>query len=441
MLCAMRWHLAAGSSLIVALAAACGASAPVEEGKGPGGSSGQGDGGDTPAVTGLPCDVDAVLAANCRTCHSATPQFGAPMPLVTHADLTAPAKSDPSRKVYELVLERTASDAAPMPPPPNERLAASERDKLVAWVEAGTPTSTEACGTSPGPGEDFGVACTPDLKLAPASAYEMPASTKDEYVCWGVDLQSPTPKHVTAFVPRIDNAKITHHIVLFEADSAYPSTPQPCSAGGSLQWRMVMGWAPGGKGLELPPEAGFPIKTTGTTHYVVQMHYSNVGGLSGETDASGFDLCTGPPRANEADVLAFGTQSFTIQPGVHTEDCTLSVPAQVPEIRLIAAMPHMHQLGTAMSTTLVPGGGGPEIDLGSAPNYSFDTQVWYPIDATVKGGDVVRTRCTWTNDTGQSVSFGEKTTEEMCYSFTLYYPRVQLPLWSWAAPAVASECN
>ena len=36
--------------------------------------------------------------------------------------------------------------------------------------------------------------------------------------------------------------------------------------------------------MELPPEAGFPLSTTEKTHYVMQIHYSNLTGLEGETE-------------------------------------------------------------------------------------------------------------------------------------------------------------
>jgi len=437
-------------------AAACGSSnADVSAGS-PDGGGGVAEGGTQPGASGgLPCDVDKVLATNCRSCHGASPQFGAPMPLVTYADLTAPAKGDPSKKTYELVAAKIDGTTDRMPPPPNAPLADDAKATLKNWVAAGAPSSTEACGTGPGPGPDTsGIACKPDLTIAPASAYEMPLESGDEYVCYGVELSRPTPTHITGFAPRIDNAKIVHHIVLFEADSAYPAVPQKCNSGGSLQWRMVMGWAPGGKGLEMPPEAGFPIKSDGTsTHYVVQMHYSNPQGLSGQKDTSGFDVCTSAPRKYEADVLAFGTQQIQIEPGqTLAKECSVTIPkpsSQFPiklaGIHLFAAMPHMHQLGTDMTTTLTRAGAPPQ-DLGTVTAWSFDTQAWLKI-GTAPGGvvttedDVITTKCTWKNTSGQRVTFGENTADEMCYSFTLYYPKVQSGLWSWAAPATVSQCK
>jgi len=391
-------------------------------------------------ATYLPCEVDAILENNCRMCHSRPPRFGAPMPLVTWDDLHARAVSDESKKVYERVVFMIDNDPAPMPPPPNPRLSEADRKVLKDWVAAGAPRGPETCGgggTTPPEAKPLG--CTPDLTLLPSEPWTMPDTAGDEYVCWGVDLTRPTPTHITAFAPRIDNTKIVHHVVVYEAPESYDPKPKRCSAATSLTWRMVFGWAPGSGALELPSEAGFPIATTGATHYVVQMHYSNPQGLSGEKDRSGIDVCTSPPRKYEADVVAFGTQDIRIPPnppgGIFTRECSLTVPEQFAGLHFFAAMPHMHQLGVSMKTELTPASGGPKVDMGTLPTFDFESQAWLPIDATVAAGDVITTTCSWKNNTGAEVRFGERTADEMCYSFTLYYPRIQLPLWSWAVPA------
>ncbi len=440
--------LLGASACIVILAIACGGGSSA----GPSSGGHDPDGGNVgPAASGLPCDVDKVLADNCRKCHAAPPQFGSPMPLVTWADLQAPAPSASDKKVHELVVERIGSDAHPMPPSPNPRLSDAERKALADWSLAGAPRGTEDCQNTTREIPE-GLSCAPDLSLAPESEWEMPEDAGDEYVCWGVDLARDPATHITAFSPRIDNTTITHHIVVYEAPSSYSRTPTPCSSSSSLAWRMVLGWAPGTKALELPKDVGFPVSTDPSkpTHYVVQMHYSNPKKLAGEKDKSSIDLCTAPPRKYEADVMAFGSQKFTIpaappQGGAYTIDCALTVPAAFAGLHFFAAMPHMHKLGTAMSTTLTPKDGGPEVDLGTMPTFSFDSQAWLPIDATTKSGDTIRTKCSWVNGTGEPVGFGEKTADEMCYSFTMYYPRIKASVWSWAAPAsgppFGASCN
>ena len=434
----------------VALASACGATtSEVSPSNGTSGGPTITPVSPDGVVGPLPCDVDAIIAKNCRKCHDSTPKYGAPMPLTNAADLHAPAKTNPGRRVYELVPERIADDKSPMPQPPNARLSAADRATIAAWASAGAPAGTVDCMNKP-PDVTPMTACKPDLPIAPASDYAMPDGKGDEYVCYGVELTRPSPTHVVGFSPRIDNASIVHHVVLFEADTAFSTTPTPCSAGGSLQWRMVTGWAPGGKGFELPPQAGFPLKTTGTTHYVVQMHYSNPQALAGQKDHSGFDLCTSAPRQYEADVLAFGTQAIVIPAGAtYDRTCSITVPQQLAGIHLIAAMPHMHKLGTDMSTQLFVGGGsGAATDLGTINGWDFNTQAWLDIKgdgtgagAVANAGDVITTRCAWKNTTGAEVKFGEKTAEEMCYSFTTYYPRIASTVWSWAAPALTSTCK
>ena len=50
------------------------------------------DGGTT-GTGGLPCEVSDVLQANCQKCHGAAQSYGAPMPLLTVADVNAKARN------------------------------------------------------------------------------------------------------------------------------------------------------------------------------------------------------------------------------------------------------------------------------------------------------------------------------------------------------------
>ncbi len=391
---------------------------------------------------GLPCDVDSVLAKNCRSCHGDTPSFGAPMPLTSYETLVAPSKADPQKRMIDLVLKRIRDDAAPMPQAPNPRLSAADMATMDAWANAGAPRSEAACGGGTDSGTVAPLDCKPDMKIGPANAWAMPQAAKNEYVCYGVDVTADDDKHVIALAPRIENAKIVHHVLIFKSDTAYPTKPQECPSGGSLQWRLMYGWAPGAKNMVLPKEAGFALKKGQSTHFVVQVHYNNAQGLPAETDSSGFDLCTAAPREFEADVLAFGTTRIDV-PRKSSSDrtCTFNIPAALTDSkRIFAAMPHMHELGTAIETKLYKGGTGAPIDLGTVPNWDFNTQYWQPLDANIKSGDVVKTRCAWKNTTDTDVGFGENTEDEMCYSFTLYYPRIESNLWSWTLPAYSANC-
>jgi hypothetical protein len=107
------------------------------------------------AVGALPCAVSEILASNCQSCHGATPINGAPMPLVSLSDLRAPAHSDASHKVFELVAHRTQDRARPMPPDPTKRLSDAAIGALQSWVAGGAQPGVAcvaaAAGSSAGP--------------------------------------------------------------------------------------------------------------------------------------------------------------------------------------------------------------------------------------------------------------------------------------------------
>ena len=398
--------------------------------------------------TPLPCAVDTVLAQSCRSCHGATPSGGAPMSLVTYEDLTAPAKSDPTKKVYELVGARIHDDKKPMPQAPNARTTPLQTATLDNWIAAGAPSShsTDACKSPAYDGGTVsGLSCTPDVSVRPVSPWAMPQDQTDTYVCYGVDVPALSGQQTIAFAPHIDNPKIVHHVLLYQSAQSRPTTPGPCPLGVG-QSKLLYGWAPGGGNFELPPEAGYKMAgPDGVAHFVVQVHYNNLAALPSEVDSSGFDLCTTTtPRPNNADVLAFGSMDFTIPAhGALDMTCDYTVPPALAEMHVISAFPHMHNLGTAIRTTATPMGldsGAPTIQLGGVDNWSFGNQLWYPMKETVHAGDVVHTRCAYNNQTNAPVSFGEFTSDEMCYSFTMYWPAAtSIP--SWMVPSLKSTCH
>jgi hypothetical protein len=393
----------------------------------------------------LPCDVDTLLARSCRGCHSSPPQFGAPMSLGTYTDLHAVSASQPTQKIYERVLERVHADTHAMPPPPNAPLSRDELAVLDRWASAGAPAASAAGGSACN-ASDAGappvhppLSCTPDVHLAPTSPWAMPETTDDIYVCYGFDVTSAQKRHLVGIAPKIDNPAIVHHLLLFQADRAVSSTPTPCTGNWS-RWRIVYGWAPGGGNFELPPEAGFAQEAT--THYALQVHYNNVLHRPGQQDSSGFDFCTTDHlRPHDADTIAFGSAQFQIPPRSTADiTCDSKIPAGIPPLHLFAAFPHMHQLGTAISTVKVDANGAAGAPLGAQLRWDFQNQVYMPIDATIAGGDTVRTRCAWENPGDTAVTFGERTEDEMCFSFTMFWPRVDDPSWHWMTPTQLSRC-
>ncbi len=454
--------LSSGAAILALVLAGCGTnSASATDGGSPGGpdaTTGVTSIGSTP----LPCDVTAVLQANCQSCHGLSAANGAPMSLVTWEDLHAAVLPDSiglpataGEQVYQMVGTRIHSATKQMPQPPFPALGAEDMATLDNWIAAGAPkTDTVACTAIPDGGSLIPDAAPPaiqctknNITLKATTPWTEPANTPDKYVCYGFtasDVAAGGINHILAMTPNIDNKNIVHHVLLFEADSASSSgvttTPAPCNAGGSLAWRIVYGWAPGGGAMTTPPNVGFPY--TSTTQFVVQIHYNDISGThAGETDSSGFSFCTtDQPVQYDADVMAFGSMKFSIPPnGSLGWTCPLTLGSAYDGLHVFAAFPHMHQLGTSIATEQAMAGGG-IVDMGINSPWNFNTQIWFPLSATLHQGDVVTTRCEWQNTTGSAVGFGQNTEDEMCYSFTAYYPKANIATWSQPALSTSGSC-
>jgi hypothetical protein len=125
-----------------------------------------------------------------------------------------------------------------------------------------------------------------------------------------------------------------------------------------------------------------------------------------------------------------GLFSFTIPAGDgnYTDGFGFTLP-DFFNFDILAAFPHMHVLGKGYHMWTQTAGEGRQCLLES-DQYDFDNQQTYmfkePI--SVAGGDTIGFDCTWDNsaenpdqfyDVPQDIHYGERTNEEMCFTFTL----------------------
>ncbi len=96
-------------------------------------------------ASGLPCEVTALLVAQCIACHGATPIAGANAPLVTRDDLRAPSPSAAGLNNGEDSLARMKSSGAAKMPPGPAAVDATQLEVFENWVAAGMPATT--CGS------------------------------------------------------------------------------------------------------------------------------------------------------------------------------------------------------------------------------------------------------------------------------------------------------
>ncbi|MEM1033650.1 MAG: peptidylglycine alpha-amidating monooxygenase [Myxococcota bacterium] len=444
------WLLLAASALGLACGSDDGrttAGTGAAGGTGGGGATGGGGGG-VAVTSDIPCSVFDTLASKCLGCHGTEPSFGAPVPLVTREHLAADARTGEGT-VAEFSLTRMRGELGSlMPPPPVEPATAEELVALEAWIAEGYPARPEGqrCeGDGVGGGRGGGLDCEPDIALEGEEPFEMPATSLDEQVCFGIDVPTGDVKrHITTIAPRIDNTEIIHHILLLQAPTAVSPEPEPCSFVDPA-WKLLYAWGPGTPPHALPDAAGFPMEANETTHFVLQVHYNNLNGLQGETDQSGIDLCTTTDlRTHDADIMAFGSTNFSgILPMARTRlDCEIALPSALDSLlplNIFQAWPHMHTVGQELYGWIDgPSGERRMVDV---PNYDFEYQITYPTEVQLQPGDTVHTQCVWNNNTPIQRSFGEGTNDEMCFNFVSYYPRIELSAWNWIAPSLGANCS
>ena len=103
-------------------------------------------GGASAGAGDLPCEVQAMLAMKCLSCHRVDP----PGALLSAVDFARTSRSAPSKTVGQLALERVqATDTTRMPPAPLEAVTAAELSALQTWIGAGAPATS--CSDTPVP--------------------------------------------------------------------------------------------------------------------------------------------------------------------------------------------------------------------------------------------------------------------------------------------------
>jgi hypothetical protein len=369
----------------------------------------------TPAPAGdLFCGALDVLRTSCQGCHGEELVGGAPMPLVTHADTQAPAVSDPSRKVYQLMSERLHDTQRPMPPLSQAPLAAEDLAALDAWVAAGAPDAAGTCENIAAPPSaveevepEWPADCQERYEIRAhqnGQPYRVPANSE-----LNINITVPVPwagqgsgeVQALAIRPISNNKRVVHHWILYAGLGDF-----------------ITSWSPG-KPMEVFPEGvGVHMPTSGD--FRLNMHYYNVGNDQDELDDSGLEVCiTRDPRPNTATTYMFAG-SATVPPGQRVENVsTCDVVASEP-IHLITSSPHMHSYGVAAKLEIVRADGTVEV-LEDAP-FSWEEQHVTPVDAVINNGDQVRVTCIYENDTDRTIRFGESSEDEMCFNFARYYP-------------------
>jgi hypothetical protein len=212
----------------------------------------------------------------------------------------------------------------------------------------------------------------------------------------------------------------THHTVLAFGDPDGPDGTTTCGQTFALGSTVLYASGVGTEALELPD--GVAVNVPAGKQILLNLHLFNATGdsLSGHSGISITTLAPGAVTSEAGVILAGKAIGLQVPPGVSTSTGTCTVPTAT---QLYAIMPHMHQLGTHMKVTRRDDTSS-RVLLDEA--YSFGDQRYRmvsPIEPAA-AGDTMSIECTYDNPGSTTVTFGESTTDEMCFAITYTIPRI-----------------
>ncbi|XP_059175984.1 DBH-like monooxygenase protein 1 homolog [Physella acuta] len=272
------------------------------------------------------------------------------------------------------------------------------------------------------------------------------------YRCTIVKLPDLGQKHhMFKYEPIVQpgHEELVHHLVVYycpiKVDDKFLNTSYMCYDETPSQElnqceHVIISWAIGGRTFNFPENVGYSLGAPNDPVYFrIETHYNNPDLRSDFVDNSGIRIyLTKHLRQYDAGQLTTGVSvdpfqmippfepSF-ISAGYCTADCIAKGVGDT-EIKVFANFLHAHLLGRKMRTRHFRNNVElPPIMEDNSYDFNYQETRMLKEERVVKKGDMILVECDYESTGRTDVTFGGlKTTDEMCLSFLLYYPRVPL---------------
>lgn len=375
-------------------------------------------------------DVLPILQDNCQSCHR--PNQVAPFPLLTYQD----AKSW-AAEIKTFTLRRI------MPPWKAEpghgdfmdprRLSDKQLDTLVAWSDSGAPAGNKKDAPVAKVWADDWTLGKPDLVLTMPEEYTVAATGADDFRCFALPTNLTEDKQVVAVEVRPGNPRVVHHVLNFldtsgkgrELDAKDPGPGYNSGPGGVgfFPSGALGGWAPGNMPRVLPDGIYRPLPAK--SDMVIQVHYHKTGKVEKDRTSIGVYFAK-EPRMKQARTLPLTNLAINIPPdeAKHEVKAQMTVPFDATAISIT---PHMHLLGREMKVAAtLPDGSTKDMVWVRDWDYRWQDTYLYKEPFRLPKGTKLELTAYYDNTSGnplnpnnppKRVTFGEQTTDEMCFAF------------------------
>ena len=244
----------------------------------------------------------------------------------------------------------------------------------------------------------------------------------DRYIC--VRYTVPTDMYITNIQAQAPTG--THHTVLSisNGSTAGPDGQYNCSVS---ELGMVMLYASGVGTSPLDFPQGVSVKVAANTQIHLNLHLFNASDKTIMGESAIYVKSQPTPTPTLAEMVFAGKFLFSIPNGSTNYNVTGGCTSN-KNFTLFALWPHMHQLANHSKFELIKGG-TPQVLHDKA--YTFAEQSYYlkSPEVQVASGDQIRVTCTYTNMTGQNVTFGDSSNKEMCFVGMYRYPAANAGLF------------
>jgi hypothetical protein len=255
--------------------------------------------------------------------------------------------------------------------------------------------------------------CSSSNAPAPAPStftYQTPsiavAAGEERYVCYAQTLTEDLT------IDRYDYTLVRgiHHLFFSRTLAPEPEGLSECDVLFRTTWVPLFVAGTGSASLQDP--AGSATVLPKGTQVVLQVHLLNPASQGIDVTAALQMHRSTIANPTPVGIYAFGTERISLAPnavGTASYDCTTA-----EDVESFGNFPHMHELGTALKLEVADSTGAYN-EVYSRDPYSFNNQYIDTLPLSVPKGAKTRITCTYANTTDSVVTYGETTSDEMCF--------------------------
>lgn len=382
-----------------------------------GGSGGGNESGDGGMPNGAPTyykDVLPITQVACNGCHVA--RGIAPFALDSYTAARTRSLSMAAAVTERRMPPWIASPTCGGPFIGDRSLTATEIATISQWAQAGAPEGNPADAPAPvGPPEQL-----PKVDLTKQMPNPYTPTLRDDYRCFVIDPQLSVQQVITGYDIVPGSRTTVHHVIMYVTsrtdavakDAQDARTGWSCFGDSGLPSTGALGaWAPGSSAVLFP--AGTGIRLGPTQVLAMQVHYNTDQGV--EPDQTSVKLMYGTGTEREGSMIALAATNFRIPPNALGYSYFQDFPNPTVPLKLWGFLPHMHTKGKTIKITA----GANQDCLVDIPRWDFHWQYQYfrTTPYTVPSGSSLRLSCSWDNPTSSTITWGEGTSDEMCFAF------------------------